>query len=440
MTQHDYVIANQGAVDFRNDINNALSAIVSLNSGASAPTTTFANMSWYDTTNNILKMRNEADDAWIDLHTLDQTNNTLSDISRLKAGYIENLGVSYTGGTFTVHGANGTALSITNPGYVCIPSGSTPGNLILYKLIANQSFDDAAGTSDIENNLFGMPTSVRVDFDVTFWVTLMTNDAENAPICALTRKNQATISPSASSIGAPDDAVADTIDEFWAFSAIDESLYDTNPCLVLCPIRMRMNSSDDWTVQSLTAGIDGFGVRPKKILEWEEISFTAASNSASIGFDLPEDYQEFLIKFERVLPANNLPTLQCVMYEGGSGGTIVNDFCETGYRCVSGSFSSKYDTYDPACYISDDINGCWNGGTGIIGEMFITHANLVGARAWLRSKVSHHATGYQIPSEVSSTFLGKEHDSHDYVLFSFTSGNISSGGFRLLGRRWNQAL
>jgi len=75
MAQHDYVIANDTAANVRSDLNDALSAIVSQNSGASAPSPTYANMLWYDTSNNILKMRSEADDAWIDLGTLNQSTN-----------------------------------------------------------------------------------------------------------------------------------------------------------------------------------------------------------------------------------------------------------------------------------------------------------------------------------------------------------------------------
>ena len=76
MSQHDYVIANQAAPSARADINNALGAIVSQNSGAAEPTSTFANMIWYDSSANILKMRNEADSAWITISTLDQSANT----------------------------------------------------------------------------------------------------------------------------------------------------------------------------------------------------------------------------------------------------------------------------------------------------------------------------------------------------------------------------
>ena len=74
MSQHDMNIANQSFPNTRGDINNALAALVSQSSGASAPSTAFANQMWYDTTNNFLKMRNEADDAWITIAYLDQTS------------------------------------------------------------------------------------------------------------------------------------------------------------------------------------------------------------------------------------------------------------------------------------------------------------------------------------------------------------------------------
>jgi len=65
MSQHDFNIANQTFPNFRTDVNNALAAITSLQSGASAPSTTVAYMLWADTTNNVLKQRNSSDDGWI---------------------------------------------------------------------------------------------------------------------------------------------------------------------------------------------------------------------------------------------------------------------------------------------------------------------------------------------------------------------------------------
>ena len=77
MAQHDFNIANQGFPAFRADLNNALSAAASLSSGTSAPSTTFAYQLWYDTTADILKIRNGDDDAWIDIFTFNQTADTV---------------------------------------------------------------------------------------------------------------------------------------------------------------------------------------------------------------------------------------------------------------------------------------------------------------------------------------------------------------------------
>lgn len=73
--QHDYIIDNQTSANLRADLNNALAAIVSQNSGATAPATTYANQFWYDTANDLLKQRNESNTVWITLGTVDQTNN-----------------------------------------------------------------------------------------------------------------------------------------------------------------------------------------------------------------------------------------------------------------------------------------------------------------------------------------------------------------------------
>lgn len=78
MSTHDYVINNQSAAAFRDDLNAALAAIVTQNSNAVAPTTTFANMIWYDTTNHQLKKRNEAGTGWITLGTFNEGAGTFT--------------------------------------------------------------------------------------------------------------------------------------------------------------------------------------------------------------------------------------------------------------------------------------------------------------------------------------------------------------------------
>jgi len=73
MATHDYVIANQSGAAFRSDLNVALSAIVSNNSNASEPATKYAYQWWADTSNAVMKIRNSANDGWIELFQLDGT-------------------------------------------------------------------------------------------------------------------------------------------------------------------------------------------------------------------------------------------------------------------------------------------------------------------------------------------------------------------------------
>jgi len=64
---HDHDIANQIGAQFRTDLNNVLDDIQSSNSGASEPTTKVAYKLWIDSSNNRVKIRNGANNAWIDL-------------------------------------------------------------------------------------------------------------------------------------------------------------------------------------------------------------------------------------------------------------------------------------------------------------------------------------------------------------------------------------
>ena len=73
MATHDYVIANGTGAAVRSDLNDALAAIVSNNSGSSEPATTYAFQWWADTTANVLKIRNSANNGWITLRELDGT-------------------------------------------------------------------------------------------------------------------------------------------------------------------------------------------------------------------------------------------------------------------------------------------------------------------------------------------------------------------------------
>jgi len=73
MATHDYVIANASGAAVRADLNNALAAIVTNNSNATEPATTYAYQWWADTTAGQLKLRNAANDGWVVIAELDGT-------------------------------------------------------------------------------------------------------------------------------------------------------------------------------------------------------------------------------------------------------------------------------------------------------------------------------------------------------------------------------
>ena len=73
MAQHDYVIDNSTGANVRADINNALLAISSNNSGSSAPSTTYALQTFANTTDSMLQLRNAANNAFVNLRKFDGT-------------------------------------------------------------------------------------------------------------------------------------------------------------------------------------------------------------------------------------------------------------------------------------------------------------------------------------------------------------------------------
>jgi len=168
MSQNDFTIANQGFPAFRADLNSALQALATNNSGTSAPSTTFANMWWYDSTNNIMYIRNEDNDAWIKFAELDQTNDkfVLSGTLQLDDGSASapaltfnsdtNMGI-YRGGTdilrFVTAGAD--RLQIAADGSISTPTSGTSnfragvnaGNSIASGGNYNTVVGDEAGTA-----------------------------------------------------------------------------------------------------------------------------------------------------------------------------------------------------------------------------------------------------------------------------------------------------
>jgi len=73
MSQSNYNIPNQSAPNVRAQLNAVFGSIATNNSGSTAPSTTFAYQWWYDTSTSLLKMRNAANSAWINIARFDQS-------------------------------------------------------------------------------------------------------------------------------------------------------------------------------------------------------------------------------------------------------------------------------------------------------------------------------------------------------------------------------
>mgnify|MGYP006908220707 CR=1 FL=1 len=129
--RHDYTLDNQSGANFRSDLNSALSAIQSVNSGSGTPTDTAAFMLFVDTGDgNNLKARNANDDGNVTLGPITTTNFGLAPLS---------------GATFTGDVVLNTTTALRLPvGTTAQRSGSAANGDIRYNSTTS-SFEGYAG-------------------------------------------------------------------------------------------------------------------------------------------------------------------------------------------------------------------------------------------------------------------------------------------------------
>ena len=109
----DYNLANQVGSSFRAELNTVLGDVQSLNSGSSDPTTTTAYKIWVDTANNLLKIRNSANNGWLVLGSLTDAAHTNNFGLATKAspdftGTVDSAGDIVMGGTGALKLPSGT--------------------------------------------------------------------------------------------------------------------------------------------------------------------------------------------------------------------------------------------------------------------------------------------------------------------------------------------
>lgn len=150
MAQHDYNIANQTAANARADINNVLAAIATNNSGASEPSTTFANQWWYETDTNLLKIRNEANDAWINVAYLATNNYYLLENTIISSTSGSAIGVLAGQSTTTWETGTGTVESLVSPAKVAASATEVVAD---YALGVGQTWQNMT-SSRVKNTIY----------------------------------------------------------------------------------------------------------------------------------------------------------------------------------------------------------------------------------------------------------------------------------------------
>ena len=124
----DFTIANQSFPSFRSDLNTVLSAINTMNSGTSRPSSAVAGTMWLDTTSAsspTIKFFDGSDD--ISFATIDYSANTVNFIDSTVASDLVNDTSTQLGGNLDVNGND--IVSTSNADIDIIPNGTGDVNL-----------------------------------------------------------------------------------------------------------------------------------------------------------------------------------------------------------------------------------------------------------------------------------------------------------------------
>ena len=174
MATHDYSVANQSFPATRTDINNALTAIKSSNSNATAPSSSLvAGQLYFDTTNNVLKVYNGSA-----FEEIISGQIGASDIAANAVGTSEIAADAVTASEIAASAVGASELSVTGNG--------TSGQMLTSDADGTFSWTSlAAGTGlDLSGATFSIETDLRSDVthigrDTTDYITWTDNASTN---------------------------------------------------------------------------------------------------------------------------------------------------------------------------------------------------------------------------------------------------------------------
>ena len=255
MATHDYDLANQSGASFRSDLNNALQAILTNNSSASAPSTTAAYMFWADTSTGLLKIRNSSNNGWVELLQLDGTL-TLEDGSAstpalafrddLNTGIFSsaanNLDVACAGGVKL--NVSTTGINVT--GTVTDDGATHDGDVTFTGAAANVVFDKSDNALEFADNAkatFGADADLTISHDGS---NSIINDAGTGEL-QLQRVGSTVLALDANgvTITDPNGATVVTIKGFEGSDAIIDLIADEGD-----------DNGDKWRISSVSSDND----------------------------------------------------------------------------------------------------------------------------------------------------------------------------------------
>ena len=150
MAQHDYVIDNSTGANVRADINSALLAISSNNSGSSAPSTTYALQSFANTSDSMLQLRNAANNAFVNLRKFDGSLPLPDGSASSPSLFFDddtNTGIfSSAADTLDITTGGSTAITVDSSQNVGI--GTSPQSILSVKVSASRQLDVIKDSGD----------------------------------------------------------------------------------------------------------------------------------------------------------------------------------------------------------------------------------------------------------------------------------------------------
>ena len=335
MAQHDYNIANQGFPAFRSDLNNALSAIQTTNSGTSRPSGAVAGQLWLDTTSATtptLKYFDGTDD--ISLATIDHTANTVNWLDST---------VSITGLSTT---ATGTVLTLSDT------ASTTTVNLIL----DNQKEIRFRETTANGTNYIALKAPASVSADLTF--TLPATDGTSGQ--ALVTNGSGVLSFTTISAGTSWQSVQTT-----GFTAVAGRGYPCNTTSSAFTVTLPASPSIGDYIQIVdyagTFGTNNLTVNPNglkiqtgtgnRVFGTNRIALTFTYIDSTQGWTLSSGYLEGTNPFV-ILPYS----IDFLVIAGGAGGG-----CRTGGGGGAGGYRTSTQTVSAGTVITVTVG---DGGTG----------------------------------------------------------------------------